>query len=1710
MKRILSVLLSLLLLLSCIPAGAVMVAAEEWDEAVSGEAIHIDFEEGEAPDWYFYNQTGVATEAAYSGDYGLHLQGVGGWGSLAAYSMPVEAGQRYRVTMWMKSLSVGTYVRIMEGFTYTSLVEQQYAPTEWTQLEFFIMPSTDLLYLDFIGCGTYVNENVYVDDIIFTPIDTTPVEPVEPSFDGYITNGDFETGDTTGWNVWQDTVVSPDAAYNGAYGIYLQGNGSWSTMANQPIAVEKGKTYTLSFYAKVTSIGIIATIGDGTNPLMSQWLGTSAYADWALFEYEFTATTDSIVLAFCGTGSGAVESACVDNVTFAPVGAEPEPCYHEYDHEADPDCNLCGEKRALRYITLGGSEAVNITESYTTADFLFTPAHSGEYVFYSEGDTDAYGYIFDVYGTQLTSDDDGGSGNNFHIVYYMEVGVTYQLRAACYGSRTGSYTAYLTCNHVYGDYCDPDCNVCGEWREVYHSYDSDCDDTCNICNEWREAAEHVYYNVCDSYCDVCGAWREADHVYNTPCDEYCIECGSWRESAHVYDNGCDGECNLCGFTRSWSHVYDAATDTECNECGATRVVRYVTLNSTMDVVVTVGQTTDNYLFTPERSGYYIFTCDDIGDPYGHLYDAFGNWIASDDDSGSGNRDFYIGWYAEAGTTYELRAGFYSNNTGSYTAYLTCGHDYDDDCDAVCNTCDEVREAPHYFDNACDSECNGCGLAREVGNHYYSSDCDHSCNECGAWREAAEHVYDNACDGYCNLCGNWRDVYHVYDNHCDAYCNKCGEVRDVDGHNYDNALDTECNECGNLRLLNYITLNTAVSVTVENSYDTMNFLFTPEHSGIYHFYSESNLDTKAYIYDVDGNHLNENDDGGDAVNFYLSVYLDAGVTYEYRAGFWSGGTGTYTAYLVAEHVYDNDCDPDCNICGAIRDEVYHEYDTDCDPDCNVCGAIRDELYHWYDDECDPDCNECGAIREVDDHWYDNECDPDCNECGAIREVADHVFDNDCDEYCNECDEWRDTEWAHVYDTNCDPYCNNCGYEREIYHVYDNECDAYCNECGEERDVERHIYGTALDTDCNECGAVRVLNYISLNTPTSVTVDVVYGTMNFLFTPTESGEYTFYSSEGSDPYGYIYDVYGNELTRDDDSGGYRAFRIVYYMEAGVTYELRAGFWSDYTGSYTIYLTRTHVYDSVCDPDCNICGEMRDTYHEYDTVCDTVCNVCGAIREAADHYYDSDCDEYCNVCDTYRVTMIAPHTYDNDCDAYCNACGQYRDVTDHWYDDVCDAYCNECGAVRDADHVYDNNCDEYCNVCDNHRVGSAHVFSDAFDRACEVCGEERDLQYVDLNTDITVTVTRPRGTQCFLFIPEEDGEYILYSSNGSDPYGYIYGAYDNLFASDDDSGEGLEFRIVIYLYAGITYELRGGFWSDYTGTYTMRIERYVKEEHPEEPDEPIEPSFDGYITNGDFETGDTEGWELRYNTEISANAAYNGKFGLHLQGDGSWRVLATQSFDVEAGKTYVISMWVKAVSERADVIIRDPLFAGDLESRWVDNTEWTYVEFVITPVDTDLLYITFRGGDTGSIESVYVDDIRVACVVSDTCDHVYDHSCDEDCNLCGEWREVAGHVYDTACDEHCNYCGAWRPADGHVYDDDHDPDCNACGTLRDVFAAGDIDGNGRITMRDLALLVRYINSWDVEITMSADLNNDYKINVRDAGLLQQYLNGWDVTLV
>ena len=166
-----------------------------------------------------------------------------------------------------------------------------------------------------------------------------------------------------------------------------------------------------------------------------------------------------------------------------------------------------------------------------------------------------------------------------------------------------------------------------------------------------------------------------------------------------------------------------------------------------------------------------------------------------------------------------------------------GHTYSNECDRDCNVCGEFRKAPHKYDNACDDECDVCGTQRDVEGH----------------------IYDNDCDRDCNICGDTRDVTHIYDNVCDADCNICGATR-VNNHSYGNNCDIDCNICGFIR--------------------------------------------------------------------------------------------------TVEHVFTNECDGECDLCFDTR-KAPHKYANACDSECDLCGKTRSVLGHVYDDENDTVCNVCGV-------------------------------------------------------------------------------------------------------------------------------------------------------------------------------------------------------------------------------------------------------------------------------------------------------------------------------------------------------------------------------------------------------------------------------------------------------------------------------------------------------------------------------------------------------------------------------------------------------------------------------------------------------------------------------------------------------------------------------------------------------------------------------
>ena len=157
-----------------------------------------------------------------------------------------------------------------------------------------------------------------MDDIVLT-------KDAVASFDGYITNGDFEVGNASSWEAYHGSDASTAAKYSGAYGAHLKGNGSWGGIFSQgTVNVVAGKTYILSYDIKVVKNGINLQIKDGTTSsgtlLMTQKHTTAEHGSWTHITLEITPTQNGFFINFCGIGgtgdanSSLAEEAYVDNI----------------------------------------------------------------------------------------------------------------------------------------------------------------------------------------------------------------------------------------------------------------------------------------------------------------------------------------------------------------------------------------------------------------------------------------------------------------------------------------------------------------------------------------------------------------------------------------------------------------------------------------------------------------------------------------------------------------------------------------------------------------------------------------------------------------------------------------------------------------------------------------------------------------------------------------------------------------------------------------------------------------------------------------------------------------------------------------------------------------------------------------------------------------------------------------------------------------------------------------------------------------------------------------------------------------------------------------------------------------------------------------------------------------------------------------------------
>ena len=266
-------------------------------------------------------------------------------------------------------------------------------------------------------------------------------------------------------------------------------------------------------------------------------------------------------------------------------------------------------------------------------------------------------------------------------------------------------------------------------------------------------------------------------------------------------------------------------------------------------------------------------------------------------------------------------------------------------------------------------------------------------------------------------GDWsKDGTNHWHECTDAACpNREESIKDKAAHIYDDDADTTCNICGYVRTVtpeivpvSQITLNKAeASISVGNS-ETLTATVAPENAANKALtWASSDEDVATVAPDgtvtavkAGAATITATAADGSGKSAVCKVTVTGDTTppaHEHSYGDWSkDGTNHW-----------HECtDANCpNQSESIKDTAAHIYDDDADTTCNICGYVRtvtppahehrygdwskDGTNHWH--ECtDAACpNQSESIKDKEAHVYTDDADTTCNICGYVRTVTPEI-------------------------------------------------------------------------------------------------------------------------------------------------------------------------------------------------------------------------------------------------------------------------------------------------------------------------------------------------------------------------------------------------------------------------------------------------------------------------------------------------------------------------------------------------------------------------------------------------------------------------------------------------------------------------------------------------------------------------------------------------
>ena len=444
------------------------------------------------------------------------------------------------------------------------------------------------------------------------------------------------------------------------------------------------------------------------------------------------------------------------------------------------------------------------------------------------------------------------------------------------------------------------------------------------------------------------------------------------------------------------HIYSNQCDTTCDRCGAVRSVSHSYLG-----VITAYPSCTN-------EGVKTYTCSCCGASYTES-------IPKTDHSYSGN---LIG----------NENGHYQRCSVCSTPSTVSPHIYDDECDSTCNVCGYVRNVTHTFSEWKYANTLPANITADRYNIQTKYHCETTAKQSPGdgwiyqYYAYSDYVVTGYTDSYFELPSTDTMVLQsvVYYHYCS------------------NNQGTTVNYYPTSVYVHYDEISDLGSVYVEKSFPDS------DGSGVMAYKLKWNNGSDAYC--KSGTTCNGEYGQHDQRSCYwykkytyqlrekTDYYLyTKDVDYTEND---IGNTGNYCSKLYRyrlKSIAPENAGEYCAVCGALNPAHTHTLGVDWISDemqhwhkCSLCGAKADVGDHVYDNDCDTICNVCGCIRTIaheynsiwsndaSNHWHE------CSVCGAKADINNHEYDDDYDTTCNTCGyvrqakiktgKWGDCTWT----------------------------------------------------------------------------------------------------------------------------------------------------------------------------------------------------------------------------------------------------------------------------------------------------------------------------------------------------------------------------------------------------------------------------------------------------------------------------------------------------------------------------------------------------------------------------------------------------------------------------------------------------------------------------------------------------------------------------